>query len=383
MVSSMSQGLNRRAFVCGAVLSLSGFGCGSSATGAAQGAAGGGGVPSSTGSAGSMGSGSSGDFVRFVGRMDRSRAAGPVFSWSGSGAVARFRGASISIELNDDVGNQYTVVIDGEERPALKTKGTQSTYELATGLDDREHDVEVYRRTEASFGISQFLAFHVSGGQFLSPPAAPARRIELIGDSISCGYGNLGATASCPFSADTEDHYASYGAVAARLLNAELSTVAWSGKGVVHNYGNDKAKPLPALYELADPNLETPWDFAWQPDAVVINLGTNDFSTDADPTADEFVAGYVAFLERVRSKNPQAFILCTVGPMLTGPDLESARQGIESAVAERRAAGDENVATWTMEIANISPGCDYHPGVATHQRMAEALAAQLRAALAW
>lgn len=34
--------------------------------------------------------------------------------------------------------------------------------------------------------------------------AAAARKIEFIGDSITCGYGNLG-TPPCDFTPDTED----------------------------------------------------------------------------------------------------------------------------------------------------------------------------------
>jgi hypothetical protein len=74
------------------------------------------------------------------------------------------------------------------------------------------------------------------------------RRIEIVGDSITCGYGNEG-TDPCNFSAETENHYLTYGALAARMFGAELSTVAWSGKGVVNNFDNDVFEPLPQIYD--------------------------------------------------------------------------------------------------------------------------------------
>ena len=63
----------------------------------------------------------------------------------------------------------------------------------------------------------------VGDGALMDPPAGAGRLIEVIGDSITCGYGNLGtlADADC---FTTESHWDTYGAVAARALGAEVST---------------------------------------------------------------------------------------------------------------------------------------------------------------
>jgi len=251
-------------------------------------------------------------------------------------------------------------------------------------LDDAEHVLEVYRRTEASFGSTVVLGLEVTGGELLEPPAAPARRIEIVGDSITCGYGNEGTIPTCPFSADTENHYASYGALLARELDAELSTVAWSGKGVVSNYGGDKTDPLPVLYDRAVPtDARSRWRFGWQPDAVIVNLGTNDYSTNSDPSDAEFVATYQSLLARLREHYPNAFILCTVGPLLGGTDLATARANIAAAVLARNAAGDARVKAHALTTGNANPGCDYHPGLATHVAMATELTTALRSELGW
>lgn len=321
--------------------------------------------------------------VRWVGRVDGCEAPGARYAWSGSGFVGRFRGTDLSVHLLDH-GNQHTVLVDGELQPTLKTLIADAEYPLATGLAAGEHTFEVYRRTEAMFGTTVVLGFKVSGGELLTPPDAPTRRLEFVGDSITCGYGNEG-TNPCSFSADTENHYLSYAAITARELQADLSTVAWSGKGVIFNYNGDRVSPLPTLYDLSAPTEPgSLWSFKSQPDAVVINLGTNDYSTTKNPTDEMFVEAYRALLTRIRAVYPSAFLLCTQGPLLNGTGLATARTNINAAIDARRAAGDTNIKFFEFTTPNASPpGCDYHPNLATHAAMASELAAELRADLSW
>ncbi|HEY5959907.1 MAG TPA: SGNH/GDSL hydrolase family protein, partial [Polyangiaceae bacterium] len=205
-----------------------------------------------------------------------------------------------------------------------------------------------------------------------------------VGDSISCGYGNEGTSPDCRFSAETENHYLSYGAILARRFGAELSTVAWSGRGVVKNYNGQAGDVMPVLYDRALPETSTS---TWQPSepyhAVIVNLGTNDFSTEPDPEMGQFVVGYVTLLATIRAHHPKAFVLCTIGPMLGPADRERAEAGIAAAVAERNSAGDRRIEMFRMRTQNDKPGCDWHPGLTTHQRIAAELAVPLRHALDW
>jgi lysophospholipase L1-like esterase len=280
------------------------------------------------------------------------------------------------------------VVIDGVVQPKLVSTGNLDS--LATGLSAGEHSVELYRRTEASQGEAQFLGFDFGGGALLAPAPAPERRIEIIGDSISAGYGDEGPDMNCPFTPDTENHYLTYGAIAARNVGADLVTVAWSGRGVVCNYGDDPTScddPMPTVVDRILPAQATSvWNFAlYQPQAVVINLGTNDFSTTVDPANAEFEAAYTTLLTRVRAAYPDAIILCTVGPLLSGTDLATARSAITNSVQARVDAGDGQVKTF--ELAETDPangyGCDWHPSQRTHQIMADTLTTTLRAELGW
>ncbi|MCZ7682944.1 MAG: GDSL-type esterase/lipase family protein [Sandaracinaceae bacterium] len=304
------------------------------------------------------------------------------FSWPGSGLIVRFRGTALRVTMNDAAGF-FTVVIDGEVQPTLALSGGVQTYTVAGGLADAEHTVELYRRTEGFFGATVVTRVEVDGEML--PVPVPARSIEVVGDSISAGYGVDGADQYCSFSAGTENHYLTYGAVAARALGAELSTVAWSGKGVVHNYGDDRVEPMPALYGRAIAAEDGSTGTIRPVDAVVVNLGTNDFSTDGDPSADEFTPAYVSLLAAVRAQHPDAEILCTVAPLLAGDDGTRARTYIEAAIAERQAAGDDRVSWVDLGTAAIVEdwGCDWHPGDLTQAAMGARLVAALETELGW
>jgi lysophospholipase L1-like esterase len=321
--------------------------------------------------------------IHFVGRVERSAEGQARYAWSGAGFVARFRGTGAALRFKDDK-NEHQLVLDGQLLPKLVTRADVERYEVAAGLAPGEHRLEVYRRTEALFGVTTFLGLEIVGGQILGDAAEPRRRIEVVGDSISCGYGAEGTSANCSFSADTENHYLSYGAVLARRLDAELSTVAWSGRGVVKNYDGELADKMGQLYARTLPeSVSSTWarDVAY--DAVVVNLGTNDYSTEPDPEESAFVSAYVALLEQIRRNSPKAFILCTIGPMLGGQDLEKAEMSITKAVKQRNSGGDQRVTAYHIKTQNEKPGCDWHPSIAAHRQMAQELAVPLRAALGW
>ena len=63
--------------------------------------------------------------------------------------------------------------------------------------------------------------------------------------------------------------------------------MSWSGKGVVTNFNGGGGETLPDMVERAVPNFgSSVWDYslAPEPDLVIVNLGTNDFSMNAGPT---------------------------------------------------------------------------------------------------
>jgi lysophospholipase L1-like esterase len=321
--------------------------------------------------------------VRFVGRVDASDPSAVKFEWSGAGFVFRFAGTGARVTLDDPSGS-FTLIVDGAAPTLLTTSPGKQDYVVAGGLASGEHVVEVYRKTEAFMGVTTFYGATVDG-TLLSPPSAPARRIEVIGDSISCGYGDLGADQTCHFAPATEDHFLAYGAVAARALSAELSTIAWSGIGLVANGDGSTTGTMPTKYDLTLGAEATghSWNFAsWQADVVLVNLGTNDHSSGV-VTESGFEAGYASFFAHLRALYPSALLLGTLAPMVGQPDLGTWQGWIKNAIAERVAAGDTRVKFVDLYTPAQGFGCDWHPSIATHAAMAALLETELRADLSW
>jgi lysophospholipase L1-like esterase len=324
--------------------------------------------------------------VRWVGRVDTTTPTAPRFGWSGSGFIAQFSGtglsAAISVTASSEVYS-FKAVVDGAPQPAFMVPSPGGTYPLATGLAAGTHTVELYRQTEGGEGTATLTGLTVADGTLLDPPAGPSRLIEVIGDSITCGYGTLGALADTDCF-PTESVWDAWGSVAARTLGAEVSTVCASGRGVVQNYDGTTIGTVPLLYPLTLTNSDTPvWDFHIEPDAVVINLGTNDIHP-SDPGA-AFTSTYQALLQTVRTNYPHAYIIAIIGPLLSGSQLTTIQGYIQAAVQAQNAAGDTRVEYFDQ----IQPqptsafACQYHPNVTEQMLIGTQVATELAAKLGW
>lgn len=320
------------------------------------------------------------DHVRMVGRHARVGPGRVRYGWPGTGLRVRFHGTALWLRLDDRAGF-HAVEIDGEEAELLRTEPGPRRYAVAKRLPEGEHTVVVRRRTEGHLGPTEVLDVEVDGR--LLPAPAPDLRMEVLGDSITAGYGNEGSSRYCKFTPRTENVLRSYAGLAAAEVGAELSAIAWSGKGVTRNYGGDVSQPpLPAIYDRSVPTEPGPgWVDEAPADVVVVNLGTNDFSTDADPTAEQFVAAYGALLTAVRARHPGAPILCTVAPLLRADERAVVEAYIDQAIALRQHAGDVELQRISLHEEPQGWGCDWHPSAKTHAAMAERLVPALAAAL--
>lgn len=342
--------------------------------------------------------------VHFNGRMDLRDSAGPRFDWSGSSVTASFTGTGIAARFgNADTGNgpnRMQVVIDGTPASGELelTDGTDVTYTLASGLAAGAHTVEVYKRTEGYYGAVQFLGFQAEGtgdtGWALTLSNAPTRHLEIIGDSISAGYGMLSTSIYCSGSEylDDEDAYLAYGLDTARELSATAVSIAWSGKGVYRNNDHTTYNTIPTYYPLTLASDTVDYDFAQQVDAVVVNLGTNDFTAyDSDPGQENFEDAYVGLVTTVRSHYPDAYILLVAGPMVNNNSpfsgaLDLLKQYLDDIVSTRQQAGDTQIGDLQVAIQDCSKeqcGCDSHPNVSRQQTMADSVAAALKSAKGW
>jgi lysophospholipase L1-like esterase len=330
--------------------------------------------------------------LHFVERADESDPSAVRFSWPGTEIRTRFSGTGATLHLHDTGKNQFDVSIDGASPTRIATSSTITDYDLVSGLSDKEHDVVITKRTEASVGLVTLLGITSTENRPLVPTAAPAitRRIEFVGDSITCGYGVLGADQYCTFSADTENEQLAYGALTAAQLHAAHTAIAYSGIGVYRDFGGSTQDQMPDRYArvLAD-DASKQWDFRYVADVVVVNLGTNDFSK-GDPGA-SFTTAYIAFLGQLRAKHPSARIVAALSPMLTDgypageQHRSTARTYIQAAVSSRVSAGDTKVSFFEFDeqLESDGYGCDYHPSKITHQKMSNKLAADLKTSMGW
>ncbi|HKU44273.1 MAG TPA: GDSL-type esterase/lipase family protein, partial [Polyangiales bacterium] len=360
--------------------------------GAASLAAGSGGAAGMAGAAGAAAM----PGVRWVGRVDARDPSAVKLAWQGAGLIATVAGSDIAVKLRTEGTDLvfFVSVIDGTAKRFEVRAGGDRSVILGSSLGSGEHRVELYRDTEGMYGVSTFLGF--TSGTVKAPPVSGGRVIEVIGDSISGGYGNLGsephpnwtANPACGWTAANSTWYDTYASIAGRALAAEVSTIARSGWGMYRDGDGDTSGVLSALYDHVLGSSAQPV-FAFEPkaSAVVINLGTNDWSK-GDP-GKPYEDAYIAFLTRVRSKYPNAYVFLTIGSMLGEPQLGQVVARLKAVVAARNAAGDDKLVAFDMGTQPLGnngetpTGCDWHPNVADHMRMAEILKAQLEAKLGW
>ena len=339
--------------------------------------------------------------IRYAGRISFANPERPAWNYPGIQIVAAFEGTSLRMLAKPRSG-YFMAQIDQAEPFKVAFQGERdSLVTLATALPDGRHLVRLMYVIEGYEFFPEFWGFVLDQGRRLvEAPAFPSRKIEFIGNSITCGYGNEGLCKEDHFDYATENHYYSYASITARSLEAQHWVVARSGIGAYRNYGEPKSGSpgscMPVQYEYTgyawnpdlrkQPNfLSERWDFSrYQPDVVCINLGTNDLSTD-NYDLQLLKQGYQKLLQQVRRHYPQAKILFLTGSMLGGKELQLARQLLDEVAAEARKAGDQEV--YRFDLSPIDDeafyGNDYHPNVYEDEKMAAELTAYLRKLMGW
>ena len=303
--------------------------------------------------------------INYYGRFDVSAPVQPKFNWSGSTIEATFPGPSIGINLHDGHGD-YDIEIDGAPCKIIRTSPDSDHYTISVSLSTKPHTIRIIQRSENHWRAATFGGFYIADGkQLLAPPAKPAKKIEFIGDSYTVGYGNESSGRTCTsqqlrYYTNTDRSFAT---LVTKAFHAQSIIVAWSGQGLVRNYGDaakKSATPYPYYYASTLGALPGRWNFKqWIPGLAVICLGTNDFSTTPYPDDTMFTNAYHAFIKRVRGNYPNAFILCVSTPTGRCDTLVQRIVSDEATVYGRR-----NIYYKAFPQALSWGGCDGHPTVA-------------------
>lgn len=333
--------------------------------------------------------------------------------WAGSGLELCFTGSELRLVFEADfVGQEPWLAVELNGAPIVRmplNRGTQEVCLLRGMTPGTPKRVRVFKETQpmAEDRAHRLWVRDViwEGGEFLPVPE-PAFRLEFVGDSLTSGEGVVGAVQETDWVPSLFSASRTWAKLASDLLNADFRLISQSGWGVRSGWDNHPAHTLPSIYDrVCGPALgaenermgaQAANDFqVWQPDAVVINLGTNDASAMSNPPwhgpdgrifrqardaagLASFAAAAIDFLKTLRRHNPAAKLVWTYG-MVEDP--------LDSTLAEavsrfRRETGDKDACYLQLPAAaNGTMGSRQHPGPLCHRAAAEVTAEFLKSVL--
>ena len=295
----------------------------------------------------------------------------------------------IAIEINGSIISRQAVSKDKEWVQVFRMRNPEEVThvrvikEVQLMPDDPYHSLNVY-------GVKL-------DGEIL-PVSDKELKIEFIGDSITSGEGAIGAKQEMEWISSIFSHTRSYPYMVGKKLDADIRVFSQSGWGTYHSWNNMPQNVIPKYYEDTASllNKETfkekaffeKWDFKkWQPDYIVINLGTNDdgaFHNEAytDPVTgevhklkmigDEYDkddlekvrVAMTEFIKTVRKNNPKACIIWAFG-MLGDSMVPTIKEAIDK-------SGDDNIHFLKLDdTTDDTIGSRCHPGKKAHKKAAK------------
>lgn len=337
--------------------------------------------------------------------------------WTGSGIELQFTGSELWVEWNagyDIMEPWVSVELDGAWVARFAVNPGRSRSCIFRGMaPGRPKHVRILKDAQAMYDdpahFLQIEGLAFAEGEFV-PLDPPRHRIEFVGDSITSGEGAIGTQGELDWTGVLFSARNNYARLTADALGAEYRVVSQSGWGIAAGFDNDPRHALPGYYTRVcgvaqgDHNRELgaqePYDFAaWQPDAVVIHLGTNDDHAFSNPPWVDPVTGQasqlhslpdgtfdpqdaarveqavVDFLALVRRHNPHAVLVWCYG-MMGCRLLPVIRAGLDR---YRRETGDGRVQMLVLPaLTPETTGALNHPGLAAHQAAARVLTGCLK-----
>lgn len=322
--------------------------------------------------------------ILYSGRINFSNPKSPLFVYPATQIAVDFCGTGIAMKAKPGCG-YFMVTVDNQEAYKVSFMGEDSVVTLASGLPAGNHSLKVMLATEGFELRPEFRGFVLEGDtRLLAKPLAPARRIEFIGNSITCGYGSEAENQHVHYSLDNSNHYYSYAAMLARDLFAEEMCVARSGIGLYRNYkGKFPGETMENWYDYTciydSTQVWAPERF--RPDVICVNLGTNDLSTtgyDIDTYADS----YRKFIRHLNAQQPQAQIVILTSQMLFGTARQVQIDTLSAIYQELRAEG---LPVHFQVLRTQDPakgyGADWHPSKAQNRQTADELLPLLQSLL--
>ena len=307
----------------------------------------------------------------------------------------------VAIEINGDLISRF--MIDRGEHTICLYRGVEN---------GRTTRVKFYRELQAMSDDPKtkliIKGLHTDG-DFLAPPYYE-RRLEFIGDSICSGEGTYGAPSDEDWTSYCMSYSRTFINLTCKELEAESRVISQGGWGIFTGWDNDRRHVISRYYEkqcglaFGEENnkygADKAYDFAsWNPDAVIISLGTNDANafneasfTDPETGAvykmrkeadgslapeDEMqiVKAAIELIHMVRKNNPSSHIVWMYG--MLGYDLSLV---IADAINRYKAETHDNNIRFLMlpAVNKDTVGARQHPGVKAHEIAARILTDYLK-----
>lgn len=261
--------------------------------------------------------------------------------------------------------------------------------------------ITIMKYSEPEYAVCGIESITIDTEDLLPPPDPKQRKLQIIGDSISCGYGVEGSLNDLLHHTATENPAKAYSVLTARDLDADLEIVAWNGKGVITAYvGEEEDIPekswlVPMLYQYTDAGCSQQyfhepkaqwekWDHTrFVPDLVIIYLGTNDasYTREIPERNQEFSLAYQELLKDVHTKHPKAKILCTLGTMdqRLCPTVEQAVHSF----ADCNPDVDIHYLGLPAQRDEDGLGTFWHPSPVSHRKAADLITEMARKIMGW
>jgi len=266
---------------------------------------------------------------------------------------------------------------------------------LCEGLDPKsEHIVSILKSSEARLGSSRPLPNHVSlhkllgyhDFRILAAPKRHGRRLEFLGDSITAGACNV--CGGPGYTLHNENFALSWPKLVCEALQAECHVAAWSGFGLVKGETLMSDIWLRTLASTPSDNASNPhgttaenrWSFkSWKPDALIINLGTNDgLSTTGISLIPDYNRTYLGLVKSAAAAygaKTQFFLAC-------GPMIDDYCHQVHWVIHQARLASIKADFLDHRGFDCPASCCD-HPGAESHRAMAKTTITRLKDVLDW
>jgi len=340
------------------------------------------------------------------------------FSLTDTGVEYTFTGKTTVISVTADTKaysgeNPAYVAIYADGKVYQKSLITKKDNDFTVNFDKKvKHTVTFIKLSESLHGSLRINEIKADSNK-IKPTGEKKKKIEFIGDSITCAYG-VDGTEEDHYSTTTQDGTKSYAYMTAKQFDVDYSIVAYSGYAILSAVSFDGERTpdtaLPDFYdklgivagdamftlgtnEFDDGTYElqsTQWDSSeFVPDLIVLNLGTNDsfyfYTIDPSKVAAEtevFVQKYEEFLAQLRSIYPNTEILCTYGTMgqYIVADVERA---INNYINN---TGDTKVHTYWFNVQDSDKngmGADTHPNAKSQLDSAHELINEIERLYGW